>query len=137
MRKALTGFRRDQKGAAAMEFALIAPAFVALLVGIAQLGILFFASAGLSNALAEGARLATLHPRPTVAQIRAKIDAAKFGLKSDKLAAPTLTPGTSLSSDYYQIQMNYTVDIELFFVDIPPIVLSQSRRVYLQPVKKT
>lgn len=115
-----------------MEFALIAPAFIALLVAIGQLGILFFANAGLSNALTEGARLATLHPRPTVTQIRNRINAAKFGLDAEKLATPILTPGTSGSSDYYNIEMSYTVDLEMIFIDVDPITLTQSRRVYLQ-----
>ncbi|MBA3676646.1 MAG: pilus assembly protein [Sphingosinicella sp.] len=127
----------DLRGAAAIEFALVAPAFVALLVAIGQLGILFFASAGLSNALAEGARLATLHPRPSTAQIKSKINAAKFGLVAKNLATPILTPGKSGSSDYYNIQMSYTVDLELFFVDLPPITLQQSRRVYLQTLPGT
>jgi Flp pilus assembly protein TadG len=136
----MTRFARlksDFRGSAAMEFALIAPAFVALLVAIGQLGILFFASAGLSNALTEGARLATLHPRPTVTQIRAKIDATKFGLRSENLATPVLTPGTSGSSDYYNIEMSYTVDLKLFFADLDSITLKQSRRVYLQTLPET
>ncbi len=42
-------------------------------MGIAPLGLLFFANAGLHNALAEGARHATLFPRPTPEQVRTRI----------------------------------------------------------------
>jgi Flp pilus assembly protein TadG len=43
-RRYLKRFRRNQDGAAAVEFALVAMPFIALLVAIVELGIFFFAS---------------------------------------------------------------------------------------------
>jgi Flp pilus assembly protein TadG len=55
------------------------PALVVFVVGIAELGILFMANAGLRNAVAEGARYATIYPRPSDAQIRQRITDTRFG----------------------------------------------------------
>ena len=46
--------KREEKGAAALEFALVAPALILFIVGIAQFGVLFMANNGLSNAVGEG-----------------------------------------------------------------------------------
>ena len=64
---------RNQDGAAAIEMAFALPILILLIYGIFQIGIAFQASAGMQNALGEGARLATLFPEPTDAQIVARI----------------------------------------------------------------
>jgi len=47
---------REIRAAAALEFALVAPVLIVMIMGIAQLGLIFFANAGLNNAIAQGAR---------------------------------------------------------------------------------
>ena len=86
---------RDRRGATAVEFALIAPVLIAFLLGVAQLGVLFFANAGLQNALAEGARLATIFPRPSEAAVAAKITQQRFGLDPARLTDPSFAYGTT------------------------------------------
>jgi Flp pilus assembly protein TadG len=53
----LRRFRRDQRGAAMVEFAIIAPLLFALLFGIVDYGRLFFLYNKLTNAVREGARI--------------------------------------------------------------------------------
>jgi APA family basic amino acid/polyamine antiporter len=48
--KRLVSFRRDQSGVGALEFALIAPALLGMLVGITQLGALYFARSAATSA---------------------------------------------------------------------------------------
>lgn len=124
--------RRNEKGASTLEFALIAPALILFLVGIPQIGMLYFANAGLSNALAEGARHATLWPRPDEAQIKARIAASQFGLKPSALTVLPLVSGSSDGADYAEITMRYNVQLDFGFYRPAPIVLEKSRRVYLQ-----
>ena len=126
-----TRLRRDGKGGAAVEFALVAPALITAIIGIAQLGILFFANAGLSNAVAEGARYATIYPRPTDTQIRARITAQRFGLNSQYLTTPTITPGTSNGANYVDISMSYSVPLDFVFFNGPSVTLTQTRRSYV------
>jgi len=129
----MTRLFQETRAAAALEFALVAPVFIAFLMGIAQLGLLFFANAGLHNALAEGARHATIFPRPTPAQIRSRIDAAQFGLDPEDLDSPSVVYDTTASPNFADIQMSYTTTLN-FVVYQKPITLTKRRRVYLQPL---
>ena len=126
-----TRIRRDRKGGAAAEFAIISPVLIGALVGLAQLGILFFANAGLSNAVAEGARYATIYPRPSNTQIQARISAQRFGLNPTYLTTPTITPGTSSGANYLEISMSYNVPLDFIFFDGPTVTLTKTRRAYV------
>jgi Flp pilus assembly protein TadG len=57
VKKALRRFRRNRRASAAVEFALIAPMFFALLFGIIETGIMFFADQVLETATQNAARL--------------------------------------------------------------------------------
>src|ERR1700730_5027278 len=50
-------FGRNRKGSAAVEFALVAPAFIALLFAILETGIMFFAGQYLQTITQDGARI--------------------------------------------------------------------------------
>lgn len=124
---------RHARGASAVEFALVAPIFMLILVGLAQLGIVFFANAGLHNALAEGARSATVYPRPTPTEVEAQIEAGRFGLNPANLTINDFAYVESGGTTYTDIAMTYTLTLNFIVVEAP-ITLSQSRRVYLQPL---
>lgn len=49
-------FKRNQKGATAVEFALVAVPFLGLMAGIIELGFLFMGSVALDNAMAAATR---------------------------------------------------------------------------------
>lgn len=53
---ALTTLRRDQRGAAAVEFGLCAAAFISLLLACTQVALVFFAQQGIQSASEELAR---------------------------------------------------------------------------------
>lgn len=57
-RRGLLGaFRRDRKGATAIEFAIVAMPFLALVFAILEFGLAFFVNRVLDNAVIESARL--------------------------------------------------------------------------------
>ena len=129
----LDRFWRDQQGASAMEFALASPVLVLILAGIAQLGILFMANAGLKNAVAEGARYATIYPRPTNTQIQGVISSRRFGLTAANLSTPTLTPGVADGANYLDVSASYTVNLNFVFFNINGITLTETRRAFVNP----
>ncbi len=49
--------RADNKGSAAVEFAMVAPVFFLLLMGTVESGVIFFAQSSLQNAVNDAARL--------------------------------------------------------------------------------
>ena len=129
--------KREEKGAAALEFALVAPALILFIVGIAQFGVLFMANNGLSNAVGEGARYATIYPRPTNAQITQRLTDGRFGLKSANISGPTYSTGVSAGADYLDITMSYTVTPDFIFFTLPPMTLTETRRAFVHPTTTT
>ena len=125
--------KREEKGAAALEFALVAPALILFIVGIAQLGVLFMANNGLRNAVGEGARLATIWPRPTDAQITQRITDGRFGLKQSGITGPTYATGVSAGANYVDVTMSYTVTPDFIFFTLPPMTLTETRRAFVHP----
>ena len=123
--------KRDSRGAGALEFAIAAPIIIMAVIGFAQVGTLFFANAGLRSAVGEGARLATLFPRPTNAQIQARMTARRFGLNGGTVPTPTITPGIADGANYLDITMRYTTTMNFVFFTSPPVTLQQTRRVYV------
>jgi Flp pilus assembly protein TadG len=61
LRHALRRWRRNQRGSAAIEFALVAPMFFGLLFAIFEIGITFFAGQVLENGLQQSARKMFTH----------------------------------------------------------------------------
>jgi Flp pilus assembly protein TadG len=133
MKRLLRRLRLNERGAAALEFVLIAPALILMIIGIGQLGILYLANAGLRNAVAEGARFATIFPRPTDDAIIARITSSEFGLIPANITTPAIAHGTDAGANYVDITVTYTVPLNFVFFTAPPVTLTESRRAYINP----
>lgn len=133
MTKLLHPFRKylsDCRGAAALEFALIVPVLIAMLLGIAMLGILFLAQAGLRSAVEDAARYATIWPKPSQAQIQTRITARRFGMDPANIVAPTVIFTTSSTPNYVTISMGYNITIN-YLLGTKTIALTETRRAYV------
>jgi Flp pilus assembly protein TadG len=128
------GLRRDQRGVTAVEFALICPIFFGLLIGISQLGMLFFAAADLRNAVASGARRAQVFPRPSTTVISQTIQNRFVNLRGDRLTGPNITYANDANGfNYADIAVSYAVPLNFVIYVPPPITLTERRRVFLAP----
>ena len=126
--------RRDQRGVGAVEFALIAPVLLGMLVGITQLGQLYFARADLRNAVAAGARQAQIFPQPSEDSVRIAVRNRMVKLKSGHLTGPTVQRGTDANGFvYYLIEVSYAVPLHFVIYKPRPITLKETRRVYVSP----
>jgi Flp pilus assembly protein TadG len=76
VRKALRRFRRNRRGSAAVEFALVAPVFFALLFAIIEVSIVFFASQVLETVTQDSARTIMTGQSQTAAQTAAQFKTA-------------------------------------------------------------
>ena len=84
MRKRLRSARlRDERGASAVEFALIVPLLIVLVLGIAEFGHAFQVSGTLSAAAREGVRVMALQNDPVAARTAVRT------------AAPSLDPAVT------------------------------------------
>lgn len=125
--------RRDERGIGAVEFALVAPVLISFVIGISQVGRLFFANADMKNAMAAGARVASVWPVPEDDEILAAVNARLARTGADARSTPTIFRGTDANGNpYIEVRMTYTVPLEFVFFDLGPVTLTDTRRVFTQ-----
>ena len=131
MMRRLLKLKRSERGSSIVEFAFIAPAFLTFLVAIANLGILFFGYSGLKSAVAEGARFASIFPKPANTLIAARITERRFGMDAANITAPTVTDCTFAGRRCVDIQMTYKVKMNFIFFNWSDITFTENRRVFV------
>jgi Flp pilus assembly pilin Flp len=123
--------RRNEDGAAVIEMAFALPILVMLLWMIIQLGLVFRAMSGIQHALGEGARVATLWPKPDDETITDRMNAAVYGIGPGEF---TIVPPDEKEADgstYLDLQVTYTQDTDLLFIPGPTINVTRSKRVWV------
>jgi len=122
---------RDVRGAAVIEMAIALPVLILFVYGIFQVGIAFQASAGMQNALGEGARYATLFPVKSDDQIRDRINERVFGTAIGTFSPPSVTtPDSSVCTKCRLLSVTFTMTPNFLFFTGPPITLTREKRVY-------
>ncbi len=121
---------QDQRAVAAVEFAMAAPLLIAMMLGILQMSMMFFANAGLQQAVEAGARYATIYPSPSDAQIIAKVSARQFGLDASRITGPSVSHGTANGVKYVEVTMAYAMPSTFVFFQTSPLTLTHTRRAY-------
>lgn len=135
-------FARNEQGAAAVEFALAVPVLISFIYGIAQIGMVYEASAGMAHGLGEAARYGTLCLNPTAsgactpptdAQLTAKVTANVYGTGNGTLGALSITPGpdASAGNNYKDLSLTYSQPTKFIFVNGPTVTITRTKRVYL------
>lgn len=128
----LKHIRRDERGVAMIEMAFALPILLLFVFGIFQFGVILQANAGIQHALGEGARYATLYPKPADDLIQARIANEVFGLNVGTFSAPTVTtPATSVCTNCRLLTVNYTVTPNFVFFTGPAITLVRTKQVYV------
>jgi len=106
MRGRLTG----ERGATAVEFALIVPLLIALLIGIAEFGRAFQVQGTLSAAAREGVRLMALQNDPAAARTAVRNAATSLdpGVTNAQIAiTPATCPNLSAGSTSVRLTVTY------------------------------
>lgn len=130
----ISKFRKSERGAAAIEFALAIPLIIIMFYGIAQYGIILLANAGIRHGIDTGARAATVYigaTSMTDTQIRNTVTGSMYGINGVTVTAPAIVRGTSNGVRYVDITVTYSTPIDLIFYRYGPISLSETRRAYL------
>jgi Flp pilus assembly protein TadG len=127
----LKPLRRNERGAAAIEFALAVPILVLFIWGIFQVGLLFQANAGMQHALGEGARYAALYDKTTTSHvpsdtnIKARMNDKLFGAGGGTFTVSDPVSGTGFKT----LTISYTRSMEFFFLTGPSGTLKRSKKV--------
>jgi Flp pilus assembly protein TadG len=98
-----------ERGAAAIEFALILPILVILVFGVIEFGRVFNAQISITNAAREGARSMAIHNNAVNAKVAAR-DAAPALSPLLSLASVDVSPATCVSGSSVTVTTHYTVD---------------------------
>lgn len=127
-------FTRDERGAAIIEFAIVAPVLILFLFGAVQVGEMLFANADLRNAVASGSRVASVFPRPEDNVIRKAVEQQIAGLDQNRLEGPVITHGTNANGfEMTEISVTYTQPVDFIIFETSPVVLRETQRVFTQP----
>lgn len=131
MMRLLVRLRRNDRGAAVIETAFALPALITMMWMLVQLGLVFRAMSGIQHGLGEGARTATLYPKPSDAVIQQKITDAVYGIGPGTFAIPTPTTGTADGATYLDLRVTYTQPTDLLILPGPTISVTRSKRVWI------
>ena len=127
----LSKLRRDERGAAVIETAFALPALIIMMWMLVQAGLVFRAMSGIQHGLGQGARMATLYPKPTDTAIQAAITAAVYGIGPGTFNIQTPVTGTADGATYLDLKVTYTQPTDLLLLPGPTISVSRSKRVWI------
>ena len=123
--------RRCREGAVGLEFGLALPILVALMIGTLQYGLVLNANGSMRNAMGEGLRLAKVNPAATDSQVLNRARSTLVGVDPNAVTSLTFSRSTANNAETGTMTMQVTLTPIIPFAPIPPIVLNQTKRVYL------
>jgi len=131
MMRLLANLRRDDRGAAVIETAFALPALIVMMWMIVQAGLVFRAMSGIQHGLGQGARMATLFPKPSDTAVQAAITNSVYGIGPGTFNIPTPTTGTADGANYMDLKVTYTQPTDMLLFPGPTITVSRSKRVWI------
>ncbi|MEO7410097.1 MAG: TadE/TadG family type IV pilus assembly protein [Sphingomicrobium sp.] len=124
---------RNQRGVAAVEMAFAFPIMMIMIWMVVQGGLVFRAVSGMQHALGEGARFATLFPRPTDIDIKQRISDKVYGIGPGTFTVDDPATGAESGTkiNYLDLKVSYTQATSLLFLPGPTVTLSRTKRVWI------
>ena len=129
--KLLRTLRRDERGAAVIEMAFALPTMIIMMWMLVQAGLVFRAMSGIQHGLGQGARTATLFPKPSNTAIQAAINNAVYGIGPGTFQIPTPVSGSADGADYLDLKVTYTQETDMLLFPGPTITVARSKRVWI------
>ncbi|HWY63296.1 MAG TPA: TadE family protein [Rhizomicrobium sp.] len=114
---ALFDWLEDERGSPAVEFALVGPVFLLLLVGTIYVGLLLFSTGSLQYAVEEGARCASV--KTTVCTNSAATITYTTAAYYGPIIAPTFTSSTQACGHAVSGSANFNFDFGLRTLTVP------------------
>lgn len=124
--------REDRRGASVIEFAFALPVAAALMIGILQFALVLQATGAIRHAVGEGVRYANIYPDATETQVTSKVREQLAGLSEEGIVSIALERGTTDGAKYDKVDIQYKLEPVVPFVQLDPIVLTDSALSYVQ-----
>lgn len=137
----------DEAGTAAIEMAFALPIFVVMLWSFVQLAQVYRATAGIQQALGEGARFATVCQSPAITgcatpvlgtgnnppdgSIKKKLKDSVAGTGPGTFTVDDPTDGNVGTARFLQLRVQYSQDTDFLIFKGPKMTVSRSKRVWI------
>jgi Flp pilus assembly protein TadG len=116
----MSGNRRGEKGQSLLEFALVVPVLLIILAGLLDLGRLYYIYVALTDAAAEGAAYAAIHPDDST-EIEARAVAASRGyveLETGQVAVECPACPGPASGDTLTVTVSFSFTLATPFMNV-------------------
>jgi Flp pilus assembly protein TadG len=127
----------DNKGVAAVEFAIVLPVLILFLFGIIEFGILFYDKAVITNASREGARAGIVYNYPAPVT-EAEIEQVVRNYCADYLITFATTPSLTIASNWTGYEagdtLAVTVTYDYQFLVLPNFVSAMTGGINLAAI---
>lgn len=129
-RPARTTWTADRRGATAVEFALVVPVFLLIVVAILEFGRMFWIQNSIQFAVEEAGRFAMVNITATETQLQTYAQSQLFGLSPTGISfsAPLETSG---GTNFRSITGSYQFDFVIPLLSFGSITLNAKSRVPL------
>ena len=115
MKRFTRRFCASQAGASAVEFAMVLPIFVTMVLGTIQMAIVYYQAGTVQHALEETAREVMIDPNMTLSQIESSIEVRLEALTSQQVSV-TYSVDTSGPVSIAQVNASFTIEVVIPFV---------------------
>jgi len=99
---------KNSKGQAVVEFAMILPILMLMLLGVVEFGRFYNASLMVNNASREGARSASFGG--TTLEVEQRVDSVATSLDTSRITVTISPAGTKSRGDMVTVTVNYDID---------------------------
>jgi Flp pilus assembly protein TadG len=118
-----SGLIRDLRGVSVVEFALVLPVFMMIILGIVEMGRALKTWNEVNHALTRAVRLVNLDSKTTPAEIATAMHSYLSDIKTSELSV-VATPTTITGTDYIKISVGFPFQVSLPFTDIASLNIS-------------
>jgi Flp pilus assembly protein TadG len=129
----LRRFADDRSGATILEFAIVAPVLIAMLIGVFNVGFAMYAGAAVRNAVQRSSRALMMTPTTTAATIKTSAQALLVDVPVNNLAVTVTTETVTASMQIKRVTWTYDYALWVPFASNSTLSFGSSMVVPMAP----
>jgi len=126
-------FFRDRHGTSVLEFAIMAPVFIAMVVAVFNAGYAAYSAAAVRSAIQRASRALILTPSTSAATIKTNATALLVDVPIDNLSVTVTTETVSASEQIRRVSWSYSYLLSLPLISEQTMAFSSSIVVPMAP----
>ena len=126
-------FLRDGRGTSALEFAIMAPVFVALVVAVFNAGYAAYSAAAVRSAIQRSSRALILTPSTTAATLKSNATSLLVKVPIDNLTVTVTTETVTAQEQIKRVSWSYDYLLSLPLISKQTLAFSSSIVVPMAP----